>query len=287
MRIDDAGSWQHLRGALSRSARTLEELRREIATGERLRHPSRDPAGYSRALGLRVEVRRLRREADRMERAARRLDRYDALIGELGEDLRRARTIVLRASQDATADPEPLVRELEGVIEAALARANTREEGGYLMAGSRAEIRPFEAERSAGRVTGVVYRGDHRFPGPLPGLSLSGGAVAGELFEALVEVRDALRSGSTDSSALLGRLEGAEERLLERRMEAAEGSRYLDQLAQAARGRVLRLEEELEGLVGVDLAEGATRLFQAETLHAALLQVAARRSRLSLVEFLR
>ena len=90
-----------------------------------------------------------------------------------------------------------------------------------------------------------------------------------------------------DSSGFLDRLEKVESNLITKRAQAASASRHLEQLDLSMQDQSLQMQRDYEGLVAADLPAAITQMVASETSLQASLQVAARGSNLSLVNFLR
>lgn len=297
MRMDDRTWTRHILTRVSESSDRMREISDQITTGRRIHKPSDDPRDYRRMLDLEAQNRDLEVQTRRFEEASGSLDGMDSVLGSLVDFARRARSITLQGT-NAASDAEArnaLATETDNLLKQAVFQANTQVAGVYLLSGSKTRTPPF-ATNGSGEINSVTYQGDARFPtlglpeGSRMDLQLTGDAVISgggeDMFQALIDLRDGLRTNTVDATSMLTRLEKIEDNLQERRVQAGSASKYLKDLVTTARSRSLQTSNELNRVADTDMAAAITEYTLAETVQNATLQVTARSAKLRLVDFL-
>jgi flagellar hook-associated protein 3 FlgL len=299
MRIDDRSRYEsQLQSIQSNSSRAF-ELQQEIASGSRILKPSDEPGGYQRKEELTGRIQGLQSDQQFLRQQELRLDRYDSSVGSLVENLRRARTIVQRASNSGT-DPaaqQGMRSEIDNLIQSSLNTLNEETGGRFLFGGSQAHQPPFAAQSGGGSVHSVHYQGDSHFPGiPLPDgqqlkIPLDGKSLTQvddvELFQTLVELRDSIQGEAIEAEPHLSRLEKMEDHLLDKRVQSGAASKYLSQLQTQLADKETESLAELSSLSEADLPGSITELLQNQVVQQSTYSVVAQQSRLSLVDYLR
>lgn len=300
MRVHDAAFFNRMLDNMDRAQSRLRRYQEQVASGEKFLQPSDDARGYAKASDLSAALTRLQDARGRLESDSRRLDRYDQVLENLGESVRRAREIAQQGANDPSAGSDArkaLAEEVDGLINQVLLEANSQEGGQYLLGGSQTDRPPFQATMSGERVASVDYQGDLRFPpirlpdGQSLNLNLDGESVSkgrgADLFGTLVELRDGLEQSGTDYQALLRKLDAVDQNLLERRTEAGGAAQFTNGLAQATRRRENRLQEEFQAVGGLDMSAAVIQVNLADRDFQFSLAVAGRSGTLSLVDYLR
>ena len=295
MRVDDATSRNAILSHLQDSNARMFKLQQQASSGSKYLRPSDNAPGYERRLDRSADLSRLDSLASNLTQESDRVDRYDSILGEFTETIRSARQVVQRATNAAT-DPAALAsmaKEVDLMLQNTLGQANVNDHGRYLLAGSKTAAPPFVATPPDGTIQSVSYVGDHSFQAPqLPNgqqldMDLNGEAVLGDTFQALIDLRNQLQSGSVDSATLMPRLASLEQNFLEKRAETGAAGKYLGELKQITEERRLTVEAQQSNEAGADPAETITKLLEAENTHQMNLQVAARVGRLSLIDYLK
>lgn len=273
---------------LEASSYRLRNAQDRVTTSDSLPRPSVDPAGYSRKLGLETELAGLANSTKQLTAESQRLNGYDSVLDDLTQGVRSARLIAQRADNAAT-DPQALVAlasEVDRLREGALLSANREVNGRYLLSGTKTDQPAFAADGT--------YQGDRNFPsvrlpdGNALKLEMHGEAVAGDMFATLTALKDDLAKGDTSRlSTHIANLSKAEDNLLTRRGELGAAAGYLDRLQASHSDRQNQLTSELTEVAGADMAASITAMMSAETQQQAVLSVAARRTKLSLIDYLR
>ena len=141
---------------VARQRRALEDINRQLATGEKLARPSDAPADAAVAMQIRKRLETEDRYAQSMRRHSAQLAEADNVLAEATDVVRSARTVALDMANSGVS-PEEMDAQIEvitGTYNQLLSLANSQIQGSHLFAGDRLTDPPFQAAQR-----GVVYRG--------------------------------------------------------------------------------------------------------------------------------
>lgn len=194
--------------------RDMYNLQDQLSSGQRVRRPSDDPGSYSLLASLDSEsdqTDQFLRNADRLKG---RLDVADAILQKMSSTQQRVGELIVAGSDStrATADRKAMGKEVDQLLEDAVAAANTTQEGVYVFGGLRSDVPPFAVTRDGeGRITDVTYQGSSEtglveigagvyVQANIPGSDTSTeGAIfqtaSMNVFDELINVRDRLLTG--------------------------------------------------------------------------------------------
>jgi len=153
-------SWLYASGiaAISRKQVEMMKTQQQLSSGKRVLSPSDDPIAASNALTA-EQARALAEQYLRNQGFAQgTLQLAESTLGQVGEVLQQARTLVVNAGNGSLGpkDRASLAQDLRGMVGTLLALANTGDgSGGYLFSGYQQGVQPFA--QSAG---GIAYQGD-------------------------------------------------------------------------------------------------------------------------------
>jgi flagellar hook-associated protein 3 FlgL len=188
-----------------------------LATGRRIERPSDDPSGYARISGLSRDLSRLDQFSTNIDAAKLDLMVTDNAIQRTVGIFQRAQELVIQASDGTVSDSdlEAMATEVNLLLDAALDAANSSLGGRYVFSGNRSSTQAFSgADTDGDGLTDVVtYNGDtgaHRVEiseGIYMASNVPGGDPGGnggvfltdtlDLFQDLIDLRDALNSGTS------------------------------------------------------------------------------------------
>jgi len=286
-------------------------LQNQAATGQRIQFPEDDPAAVQRVLSLQTESKAI----DQYQRNIANLQdqanaSYDVIKG-LKKLSDRAGEIATLA--DGTRSPEQLkdyATELNQIIHTAVQLSNSRNQGDYLLGGTRSDQTPFVAtENAAGQVTAVSYQGNTSLAeseiaqgatltartlgannsnaGP-PGL-LSDNRAGADFFNHLISLQNNLLAGNinaintSDRSALA--LDA--ENIISHAADSGAIMARLETSATLASNRTASLQTLVSKEADADLATTLVQLKATQTAYQAALQSGATILNLSLMNYLK
>jgi len=159
MRITDRMVINHTISQLQQERQRLGDAQTRVATGRRLLRPSDNPADVERALTLASELATVQNQATNLGTTRDWLNGTEAALGNFNDLMIRARNLALKAANSTNSDDElaAMASEANGVLQNALAIANTNQGGYYLFAGQQVRTAPFKEESNA-----IIYQGDNQ-----------------------------------------------------------------------------------------------------------------------------
>ncbi|HRJ41796.1 MAG: flagellar hook-associated protein FlgL [Caldilineaceae bacterium] len=159
MRITDRMAIDHTIYQLQQGRQRLGEAQEKVATGRRLLRSSDGPADVERAMTLNSELSTVQNQVSNLGTTRDWLNGTDVALESFNDLIITARNLALRASSDSNSERElaAMSGEVGGLLENALAIANTSQGGYYLFAGHQVKTQPFIEEGSA-----IIYQGDNQ-----------------------------------------------------------------------------------------------------------------------------
>jgi flagellar hook-associated protein 3 FlgL len=276
-----------------RAAEELARRQREVSSLKRIQVPSDDPSASAAVVGERAEVRLADQYVRATDSVDSRLRVVDSVLTDIIKNIEttQVRAAVGRNSFINQTQRDALALEIEGLRDAILSDVNQQYRGTFLFSGTLATTQPFVKD-AAGAVqpyagnadTMEVDIDDNR----AIEISLDGGAVVGSLFDDMVALANAVRTGDTAAvEAGMQAMEAAFDRVTNAQSRVGNGLSTLEDhkgrlsdIRRASEARRASLEE-------ANLAESITRMQQADTAHRAALGAVSSAARLSLLDYLR
>lgn len=299
MRISDRGASESLRSGIESNRALLQQLQEQITSGEKITRASQDPNAYRQKSRLEKSVAHLEQDRRLMEQSSNFLAQTDQAISQLTSNVRRLRSIVMERGNDSRGIQvsDALAGEADRLNESNVLHLNAEVSGTYLFGGHKSRSKPFTVTRSDGKIDTITYQGDNgKPPISLPGgerlnLPINGESITrgsgDDLMSLGLEIRKALTEDNFDSDGFLERLQNVEENLLLRRSQAGSALQHLEKVNDSMGERLLTLRKEYQDVAGTDLTEAITQSLSTEVSLQASMQMAARSSQLSLVNYLR
>ncbi|WP_030176744.1 flagellin [Spirillospora albida] len=271
----------------------MDDIQQRLSSGKQLSRPSDSPAGTTSALQLRGDVRVQEQYTRNSSDALGWLDTIDTALGSMGDQLIRARDMVLQGMSSgaggSTTARSALAGEIENLRGSLIGLANTTYLGRPVFGGATSTPQAYDADG--------VYLGDDRAVERSIGdntklaVNVDGEKVFGEgddqLFQILEDVVDHLKN---DPSALgddLGRLDAAIKTIHTQIADVGARTNRVDQMRQVAVDRILTLKTQLSDIEDIDLPKTIVELNLQQTAYQAALAATARVVQPSLVDFLK
>jgi len=207
---------------LSRTLGRLYRYQEQVATGRGINRPSDDPLGTLTCSNLKSKIQANERFMENIDDALGWLGYTEDTLNSIQSVLTRAKELAVQGGSDTLSPTqrEALGEEVDQLLEHLLSLSNSRFAGKYIFGGTRTRTSPYQAQRDEdGRIVSIESTGDtsgtiQREVGPgvrvrvnIRGKDLFEGASG--IFNALIELRDGLRSG--DASAVRDAMDGIEE----------------------------------------------------------------------------
>jgi flagellar hook-associated protein 3 FlgL len=286
---------------ISRAQRRLAETQSTLATGKRIKAPSDDPVGTALALGLRTAISSTEQFMVNVRDAYTFATESEASLRVVIDSLHRARELTVSgATGTLNQDQRDIVaQEINEVLETVVDQANTQSNNRYLFAGTRTRLVPFQTSLDpvSGEITAVSYVGNsERFSVQVSeGITVPVNEPGDEVFQdiqdtfqTLIDIRDDLRAGDTDSlsNVRLGELDNVLTQLLNGTALFGAKMNRLELVQQRLEEQLLSFQTQLTETEDADFVETVVSLEAQQNAFEAALSAGARVIQPSLLDFI-
>lgn len=138
---------------------TVNQLNRQISTGQSMLGPMDDPAGAGLALGIANQIDQLKFDSNNAEAGAQTIQEGLSVLQSVTNVINRVRQTAVQAANGTTnaADRQSLVGVVQGALQELIQLANTQlPDGRYIFGGSKSNAEPFQILASGQ----TVFNGD-------------------------------------------------------------------------------------------------------------------------------
>lgn len=271
----------------------MDDIQQRLSSGKQLSRPSDSPAGTTSALQLRGDIRVQEQYTRNTDDALGWLGTIDTALGSMGDQLIRARDMVLQGMSSgaggSTTARDALAGEIENLRGSLIGLANTTYLGRPVFGGATSTPLAYESdgtylgddlpvERSIGDNTKLAVNvdGEKVF-----------GKDGDQLFAILQDVVDHLKNDPSALGADLGRLDKAINSIHTQIADVGARTNRVEQMRQVADDRILTLKTQLSDIEDIDLPKTIVELNLQQTAYQAALAATARVVQPSLVDFLK
>lgn len=287
----DASAYNTLQYNLAQNSNKLNQLYVKASTGVDVAKASDNPSLVSSIIGDRREIMRGEQYIENCLQIQESLSHAETYIDSVEELMTRAKEIAVAAANDSlsSADRSTYAEEVAQLQEELLDLANTQVDGKYIFSGYNDQTIPFAGDPMA--YTGTS---DHQMIEISPGSTVAKNITGDELFLApvdlfatLEDLADAIQSGdSALISSQLTPLEEAAEQVRSQQGLLGNNSARLDDTVAMHESGLLLAQETLSRNQDMDLTEVLSEISKMELTLEATMQVTARVSSLSLMDYL-
>ena len=272
---------------LQQSQSTLNAALEQISTGKSVNVPSDNPAAASEMVQNTMETANVDQYTQNVTGVLSKVQASDSALSSVVSSLTQAISLGTEGANgtNSTANQQAIASQVQGILSSVVSAANTSYQGSYLFGGTANSQQPYTADPSS--PTGYTYNGNSgqnsvaigdstSVQVNLPGsqiFSNSTTSVIGSL-SALVT---ALQSGN--SAAISTATTGVSTALSyvgQQRVFYANAESQLNSQETYLQQETVNLSSQQTSLVGVDMAQAATTLSQAETDNSAALAAASK-----------
>lgn len=296
MKTTQATVYRSLQNQLFKMESSLFDLRMSAATGKRINKPSDDPSAIRPVLNARSQVQKSDRYLRTMGSASDRLDILDSHLDQIGNLLINAQETLVAAG-NGSKGPDDLANYSEAmghIKDELFSLANSNVDGKYIFAGFAEDTKPFEEadyltayhgdsgqmelEISPGERIAVNLTGDELFQGAGGGLNI---------FQLLDDIQSDLAAGdSTTALSRLDDLKDATEQVSRHRSQMGNIAARVENAQGHMENIKIDMEEVLSRYEDADIIEVIASLNQQEMGFEAALNVTAKVSKLSILDYL-
>ena len=270
----------------------------EVSTGRRVNKPSDDPAAAAALIQNEALASRTDQYTQNTTSVQGLLQTADSTLSSVVTALNRAITLGVQGANGtlSAADQQQIAVEVQGIQDQVVQLANTSYHGSYIFAGTANNAPPFVVNPAA--PSGVSYNGNTSVNSVqvADGLTISVNVPGSQLFQAagsdimgsLQQLTTALQAGNSANV-------GTATTQIKSALDYLSGQRvfYGNALSQLQSNQTFLQQEKVNilsdqnNLVGIDLAQAATDLSQAQTIHQAGLAAVAKTISTTLLDFLK
>lgn len=287
----DATTYRNLQANLSSTSTTINALYIKASTGIEVAKASENPSAVGSIFSCRSEIVKSERYVENCKNVQDNLTTSEIYLDSIEELMVRAKEIAVTGANDSlsAADKATLADEVSQLQQELLDLANSQVDGKYLFAGYADQTLPFSGSP-------VTYNGtsDHIMLEINPGSTVAKNITGEELFMSpvnlfttLEDLHTALTSGSSANvSAILTTLEDAAEQVRTQLSTLGNTSARMDDMISMHESALLVIESTLSSHQDVDLTQVLSEIAKMETALEATMQVTARVSSLSLLDYL-
>ena len=282
---------------LQNSQATLNTALQEVSTGKSVNVPSDNPAAAAQMVGNTMETANVDQYTQNVSSVLSMVQTADSTLSTVVSALTRAVSLGTEGANGTNnaSDQQAIAQQVQGILSSVIAAANTTYNGVYLFGGTESANPPFAADSSS--ATGYVYNGNNNtnsiaigdnisVQSNVPGSQIFMNAN-GSVLGALSTLVSALNSGDTASiSTATTAVTTALNNVSQQRVFYANAESQLNSQETYLQKETVTLSSQQNSLIGVDEAQAATLLAQAETDNSAALAAAAKVLPMSLINYL-
>ncbi len=277
-----------------------------LSTGQTVNKASDDPVQAARIVRLNGAIERNMQYQRNVDSARTYLSHTELSLRKVEEHLQKARSLAVQGDSDTYTDAERemLAVEVNNLLEELVAEGNRKFLGRYLYSGTHTDSAAFNAVRDAnGDITGVSENTEgtngtinvqvtenESIQVNLGGLDvmMSGEAGSeGDIFEAIIGLRDALRDGDMDTIGnSITRIDTALDNIDAQRAVIGVRVQYVDETMDRLYAREETLSDDIGLARDADIAQATMDFSVAEAGYQAALAATSRTLELSLLSFL-
>jgi len=305
MKATQGTTYRSLQSQINQMGLRLENLRNVAASGKKLNRPSDDPAAIRPVLDTRTQMRATDRYLSTMGTSLDKMQALDGHMEHVENVLVRVKELAINSINGSLSqkDQETLAQQVGAMKAELLDAANARIDGKYIFAGFKEDTMPFTENPAYDPAdptsSPVLYNGDNNAteleisPGEsiqvaLTGDSVfSGGPGGSDLFNVLTKIEEAMRGNDPAGvSAQLDALETGADQARRQRGLMGNNAQRVETAMGHLDGVKIDLQQILSRYEDADIVETITSLTQQENAFEAALNVTAKVSRLSILDYL-
>jgi flagellar hook-associated protein 3 FlgL len=287
----DTTTYRNLQANLGSTSTTINELYIKTSTGIEVAKASDNPSSVGTILNCRADIVKGERYVENCKNVQDNLTTAEIYINSLEELMARAKEIAVTGANDSLSDSDKqtLATEVNQLRGELLDLANTQVDGKYLFAGYNDQTLPFSG-------VPVTYNGTNNHimieinPGSTVAKNITGEELfmnPVNLFTTLEDLENTLGSGnSSDVSNMLTPLEEAAEQVRTQQSTLGNVCSRMDDMISMHQNALLVIESTLSSHQDADLTSVLSEIAKMETALEATMQVTARVSSISLLDYL-
>ncbi len=271
------------------------KLQTQLATGKILQKPSDDPETADTVLRLKESQNaRTQFQSNALEGQGM-TDATASTLGQFADILINLKNVVVKAGGSANSeDLKTYAESVDQILTESVDLANTKFNGKYLLGGTETLVPPYtlaadkaSVAKNPNGIDGIIKY--QVAEGSYIQANLNGeDALQGtQIFNLMIQVRDALNTGTFTSPAFIDSVEQATQHVLNASSTAASYAEHFDAVHSNLEEQKNQLEQYLSITQDTDVAEATMKLKHEEVMLDAALNTGGRIIPKSLLDFLR
>jgi flagellar hook-associated protein 3 FlgL len=282
---------------LQQSQNTLNIALQEVSTGKSVTVPSDNPAAAAQMVGNTVEAANVDQYTQNVSGVLSTVQSADSALGSVISELTQAVTLGTQGANGTTnaSNQQAIAQQVQSILKTVVSQANTTYNGTYLFGGTASANPPYTADSTSpsgytyngnGNTNSVAVGDDLSVQVNLPGSQIFSNST-NDVLGSLANLASALQSGSSSAiSTATNAVSSALSYVSQQRVFYGNAASQLNSQETYLQQETVTLTSQQTSLVGVDEAQAATMLSQAETDNSAALAAAAKVIPMSLINFL-
>jgi flagellar hook-associated protein 3 FlgL len=282
---------------LQQSQATLNTALQEVSTGKSVNVPSDNPAAAAEMVGNTMETADIDQYTQNVTGVLSTVQTADSALSAVVSSLTQAVSLGTEGANGTNnaANQQSLAEQVQSILTSVVSQANTVYNGVYLFGGTATTQPPYAADSTSS--TGYTYNGNDDTNSVAVGdnlnvqVNLPGSQIfsnsSSSVLGSLSSLVSALQSGSTSAiSTATNAVSSALNYVGQQRVFYGNAESQLNSQETYLQQETVSLSSQATSLVGVDEAQAATELSQAETDNSATLAAAAKVLPNTLLEYL-
>lgn len=295
MRLSEQARVSRQVSYITEAAQRMDRVQRQLATNRRIDRASDDPSGAALALQHRQSLAFEAQMRRNLENGTAFLNVTETALASANDLIQRARELTVQAANDTlgASERQSIGAEINQLLEQLAQVANTNFGGVYIFSGHQTQTPAYLVGGQP--PASITWQGDngqrlHRISAQdVVPVNIIGNQVFGNLFDRLIQLRDALNAGATGAQVrpFLADLDAGLDRILAARAEVGARINRFEAATERSLDTDTNLQELKASIEDIDIAETIVRFTASQNALEAALGAIGRTSNLSLLNFLR
>lgn len=295
MRLSEQARLHNHVSYLNAAAERMDRVQRQLATNRRIDRASDDPSGAALAMQYRQSIAFETQMRRNLDNGTAFLNVTEAALSGATDLLQRARELTVQAANDTlgASERQGIAAEVNQLIEQLAQVANTSFGGVYIFSGHQTNTPAYNVGGTP--PAAITWQGDYGerlrrvSTRDVVPVNIIGDRVFGNLFDRLIQLRDALQAGGTGAQVrpFIADIDAGLERVLNARAEVGARLNRFEATTDRSLVTDTNLQELRAGVEDIDIAETIIRFTASQNALEAALGAIGRTANLSLLNFLR
>lgn len=280
---------------LQQAESEFNRVQEQLSTGKRVQRPSDDPQGTAISMGYRRDIAYEAQMRRNIEGGVAFMNATESALSSATDVIHRARELAVQGANgtNSQAGRDAMAIEVDQLLQQMVQIANSNFSGAYIFAGNKTDQPAFATATAGGSITAVTYQGDggqrlrQVSPQDTYAVNLNGPDAFGNVFQNLMDLRDALRSGSPNINQSIGVLDKDLDYVLAARADIGARSNALEDISARSEAKDTDLQGLRANIEDIDVAETIVSLTARQNQLQAALGAIGQTMNMTLLNFLR